>query len=235
VVLDIVAEGSPARILVDAFVSARLLVAGGESGAASTVRLAHEALIGRWQRARDQLDADRRDLETRTMVEREFVRWEQARGRVRWLLLLRNPDLANAIDLAKRWGDEFDVAMREFISKSSRRARVAQTLTAAAAVLFALVARAAFYAERFAEQQQVIAIEQRGEAEKQTREAQLQRGRAVSMLAREATERGDATTGMLAALSVMPPDSKGLGARPHIAVTAMALLDAWLRNREVPQ
>ena len=117
---------SPARILVDAFVAARLLVAAGETGTLPSVRLAHEALISGWQRARDQLAADRRDLETRTLVERQFGRWRQARGRARRLLLLRNPDLANAADLARRWGDELGPVLRDFIKRSSRRARLAQ-------------------------------------------------------------------------------------------------------------
>ena len=96
---------------------------------APTVRLAHEALISRWQRARDQLAADRRDLETRDDVERQFGRWSKARGRARWLLLLRNPDLANAVDLAKRWGDELDAPGCVTSSqRSARRARLAQTL-----------------------------------------------------------------------------------------------------------
>jgi WD40 repeat protein len=140
------AEGSPARMLVDALTTARLLVAASERGAAPTVRLAHEALIGRWQRARDQLAADRRDLEIRTLVERQLGRWSQARGRARRLLLLRNPDLANAVDLANRWGDELDATTRDFIKRSGRRARLAQTLTAAAALLFAVVAIGAVYA-----------------------------------------------------------------------------------------
>src|SRR5262249_52565207 len=71
--LDTFAAGSASRILVDAFVAARLLVAGGENGATSSVRLAHEALISRWQRARDQIAADLRDLKTRHIVDREFT------------------------------------------------------------------------------------------------------------------------------------------------------------------
>jgi hypothetical protein len=119
--LDSFAERSPARILVEAFVGARLLVAAGEGGAAPTLRLAHEALINRWQRARDQLTAERRDLETRNLVEQQFKRWSQARGRTRRALLLRNPDLASAINLAKRWGNELDVPLRNFIRRSRRR------------------------------------------------------------------------------------------------------------------
>ena len=142
------AEGSPARTLVNTFTAARLLVATSEGGAPPSVRLAHEALISRWRRARDQLVADRRDLQTRALVERQFERWSGARGRERSLLLLRNPDLANAIDLASRWGDKLDASVHAFISRSGRRARILQMLTAAAAVLFAIVAGGALLAER---------------------------------------------------------------------------------------
>ena len=172
------AENSPARILVDALTAARLLVAAGEAGAAPTVRLAHEALIGRWQRARDQLTADRRDLETRALVERQFGRWSQARGRAGKLLLLRNPDLANAVDLANRWGGELDAPTRDYINRSARRARLAQTLTAAAAVLFALVAVAAVSAGWQWQQARLQAVHAQTEAEDQRDRATAQEARA---------------------------------------------------------
>jgi WD40 repeat protein len=141
--LDGFPQGSPARTLIDAFIAARLLVATDESNAGASAHLAHEALISRWRRARDQLAADRRDLQTRTLVERQCGRWSQARGGARRLLLLRNPDLANAVDLARRWGDELDTPVRDYIQRSARRARLAQTLTTATAVLFAFFAVAA--------------------------------------------------------------------------------------------
>ena len=159
-------EGTPARQLVDALIAARLLVAD-ESAAVPTVRLAHEALIGRWQRARDQLTADRRDLETRAEVEDQFKRWREARGSSQ--LLLRNPDLANGVDLARRWGDEIDPAVRDYVKRSGRRARLAQTLTGVAALVFALVAIAAGF-------EYVAANHARQEAE-------AQRARAESTLA----------------------------------------------------
>jgi WD40 repeat protein len=138
--LDSFAAGSPARVLVDAFIAARLLVAAGEGGTA-TVRLAHEALIGRWERARNQLAADRRDLATRKLVEQQLRRYNEAtRGRARRRLLLRNPDLASAADLERRWADELDAATRDFINRSKRRARVAFMLTAATAGLFGILA-----------------------------------------------------------------------------------------------
>ena len=170
--LESFAKGSPARMLVDAFVAARLLVATGEDGAAATVRLAHEALISRWQRAVKQLDADRRDLETRTLVEQQFGRWSQARGSARWSLLLRNPDLANAIDLAKRWGQELEVPLHEFIKWSGRRARLAQTLSVVAMVVFAVVAFFAFWQWGVAVEQRRIADHQRHIADQQLTRAE---------------------------------------------------------------
>jgi WD40 repeat protein len=61
--------------------------------------------------------------------------------------------------------------------------------------------------------------------------AQLQEARAVSTLARQATERGDAMTGMLAALAVLPKDLARPD-RPRSNAASGALLDAWLRNHE---
>ena len=215
--LDTFVEGSPPGILVDAFVSARLLVAGSESGTASTVRLAHEALISRWGRARDQLANDLRDLETRTIVEREFGRWKQARGYARWLLLLRNPDLANVVHLAKRWGDEIDAPMRDFIKRSAKRARLAQSLTAAAAVLSAILAGAAFMAER-------QAVRAQPEAER----------RQVNLLAELTTSerlRGNLDTalrlGVHAVRLALALDQTGAEALPGAALAAVLWQSDW--------
>ena len=134
--------GSPARRLVDAMIAARLLIAeGGDE--APTVRLAHEALIAGWRRAADQLTSDRRDLETRALAEQQFNRWRNA-GRSA-SCLLRNPDLANAVDLDARWGDELAQPLRDYIRQSIRRARFGQTLAAAAAAVFFLVAIVAVF------------------------------------------------------------------------------------------
>lgn len=139
-------EGSAARQVVDALTAGRLLVAS-EENATATVRLAHEALISHWRRARDQLVADGRDLQTRALVERQQARWAAAAGRAKRQLLLRDPDLANAIDLDNRWGDEIDGMTRGYIQISRNRARRRQQLTAVAAVVFAFVAAAAVYGQ----------------------------------------------------------------------------------------
>ena len=58
---------------------------------------------------------------------------------------MRNPDLANAVDLDRRWGDELAPPLRDYIRQSTRRARFGQTLVAAAAAVFFLVAIAAVF------------------------------------------------------------------------------------------
>lgn len=129
------AEGSPARLLLDAFVAARLLVAT-EEGSVPMVRVAHEALLTRWDRARSQLERDRQDLQMRARVERQFSDWSREKRAAR--RLLRDPDLANAVALGKRWDDELSPELRDYIRRSARSARLRQSLAASVAILVAI-------------------------------------------------------------------------------------------------
>jgi WD40 repeat protein len=187
------APGSDARTLVDALTAARLLVASTE-GSEPTVRLAHEALISRWTRAREQLMSDRRDLETRELVERQQRRWQDVGGPAQRQLLLRDPDLANAVDLARRWGDELAPDTRKFIQASAQRARLRQQLTAAAALIFAVVAVGATTAGVLAYRAQQEAVAQRNRAEAATDQAKTERDRAEAATVQAKAERDRAST-----------------------------------------
>jgi WD40 repeat protein len=206
-------EGSPARMLVDALVGARLLVATSQR-AIPAVRLAHEALIGRWERARDQLLADRRDLEIRALVERQLGRWNQARGRAQRLLLLRDPDLANAVDLAGRWANELDAPILDFIRHSGRRARRTRILATAAAFLVICTASllASFFYGAW-------------------RDSQVSESRFLADRSRRFSARGDGVTAILIALEGLPDlTSKDLFQRLRPQVPeAQHALDAELR------
>ena len=61
-----------------------------------TVRLAHEALLTRWDRAGAQITIDRRDLETRKLIESQLSRWHTAEEPDKHDLLLRDPDFFGA-------------------------------------------------------------------------------------------------------------------------------------------
>jgi formylglycine-generating enzyme required for sulfatase activity len=119
------AEGSPLRVLVDAFLDpqARLLVAEGDTNTAQ-LRLAHEALLTHWPRARDQVAVDARDLELRARLEEEAARWRAAsrddkRGRV----LPMGLRLAEGLALCDRWGAGLPAEVTAFVNASRRVAR----------------------------------------------------------------------------------------------------------------
>src|SRR5262249_25752425 len=140
--------------------------------------LAHEAVISRWQKALDQLELDRRYLETRSVVEAQYGRWDKSTGRSKNQLLLRDPDLANAVALASRWGDELDPALHHFISTSRRRVWLRQGFTAVAAMAFGMIAVAGYFffqqaeeARKQSEISQLVALAQSGLREGHTREA----------------------------------------------------------------
>jgi formylglycine-generating enzyme required for sulfatase activity len=114
-------EGSPGRALVDAFVDpqARLLVVDG-----AQLRLAHEALLTHWPRARDQVAADARDLELRGRLEDEAKRWRDApRRNKRDRVLPVGLRLAEGLALCARWGKELPAEVTQYVAASRRAAR----------------------------------------------------------------------------------------------------------------
>lgn len=134
-------DNGSSRAIVDKFLDPqfRLLVADGD-GDGATVRLAHEALITHWERAQRQIAQDRSDLRVRSTVEEAEADWRGATPAQRSHYLLRDPKLANAIDVMNRMSDAFDPRVRGFIEASRKRARLRQRLTMAAAGTFLIVA-----------------------------------------------------------------------------------------------
>ena len=96
-----------------------------------------------------------------------------------------------------------------------QRHRAAAAVGAALLMLAVVVVILVFYDRAVAQQHQ----------------AQLQESRAVSTLALQETDSGDAMTGMLAALAVLPKDQSRPD-RPVSNAASAELLRAWLCNRE---
>ena len=119
-------EGTPARMLVEALLApdARLLVAD-DSG----VRVAHEALFTHWDRARRQIDSDRRDLMVRNRLEKAAALWRETEKKKEKDSLLLPPGvpLVEGKDLLHRWNLELEPAIVEFIRRSvqANRRRIA--------------------------------------------------------------------------------------------------------------
>lgn len=192
------ADGSAERQLIAALLDpdVRLLVADGD-GASARVRLSHEALITHWDRAKRQIGQDRRDLETRDLIDQLQARWAKASAGAARPLLLRDPDLANAIDLTKRWGAELDEKTRAFVAASRQRARRLQQLVAGAAAVFAMLAVGAAALG-------LLALQWEQRAEHQRNLAEANAVRIVASNSRRETDRGHADTGLLLALAALP-------------------------------
>ena len=123
---------TPAKsTLVDALIAARLLVSDENAEGQAVIRPAHEALLSRWPRAREIVNANRKFFETRAQI--------QADAR-RWILDNKNPELllppgirlAEGEELMRSRREEIDEQVSAYITASvvaeqarSRRAREA--------------------------------------------------------------------------------------------------------------
>jgi hypothetical protein len=110
----------PARRLADAFLAAdaRLLVAETGADGAPAVRVAHEALLREWGRARALIEGDERMMATRRMVEERHGRWSDL-GR-RSAALLKSADLADGRRLLAERRNELSPAVVAYIGLSHR-------------------------------------------------------------------------------------------------------------------
>jgi eukaryotic-like serine/threonine-protein kinase len=132
--------------LVRALVDARILLSSGMGGLA-TVHLAHTRVVDSWRRANNIVAQNADFYRIRGQVEEQRRRWE-AGNRSRDLLIGRGRPLAEAESIVRQFPEELTPPVRDFIAQSARRARLFQTMSAAAAVVFALVAAGAVFGAR---------------------------------------------------------------------------------------
>jgi tetratricopeptide (TPR) repeat protein len=185
--LDQFAEGSAVRRLVAALIdpSARLLVVEG-----ATIRVAHEALLTHWPRARQQIAEDRADLQLRARLEEAAGRWQAASAKDQdSLLLAEGLPLLEAVDLRRRRHEELEPALLAYVDRSAvmadaRQRRATRRLQATAVALALLALGASFGAwygiagQRDAQRQAEIARAESVRAAAQESEAQRQRAQA---------------------------------------------------------
>lgn len=202
--------GSPRRALVDAFLDpvARLLIADGDGGE-GRVRVAHEALINHWARAREQINRDRRDLETRARLEEDEALWRAAPPAEKAARLLDGLALEEGKDLVGKWDDELPQSLKDYIAESrkaanNRRRRSFRIMTGIAAVMAVLAAGAAvlgFFAQQASDRAQEQTLIAQGESERakaaevraedQLLETQIGSARLVAKQATSASKAGN--------------------------------------------
>ncbi|WP_235984611.1 nSTAND1 domain-containing NTPase [Mesorhizobium neociceri] len=112
--------GTPQRlVLIEALIAARLLVSDEDAAGHVFTRVAHEALLSRWPRAGDIVNANRSFLETRARLMADAQRWHSD-NRNQELLLPYGKRLAEGEELLLSRREEVDHQVIEYIEASSR-------------------------------------------------------------------------------------------------------------------
>ena len=230
------APGADAQALVAALVDARILVRDGE-----LLRFSHETALRGWRRAAEAATEAATFLRIRADVARQQDRWI-AGGRHRSLLIPPGVRLAEAEAMQKAHGEEL-APYADFVGHSRRWARLGQTLTGAAAVLFAGVAIAALVFFQRSEQATARALAEaaRAEAGEAAAEAALREATEaantlVFQLANEFSNRGlpsaltrtilDRATALQDGLTARFPNDSTLQRSNAAALTALGDLSA---------
>ena len=118
--LGIFPVGTPERHLIDAFLDRdmRLLIAEGDA-AEARIRVAHEALLSGWDRARHLIAEDALNLSRRRRIEESELRWRGALEDDRPGLLLRSGlELNEAEALVAAWANELDPGLLVYVEES---------------------------------------------------------------------------------------------------------------------
>jgi tetratricopeptide (TPR) repeat protein len=119
-------SGSAERQLVEALTHARLIrmftLLSEDVATRGWVRWSHEALLTRWPRLRNSVDADRRDYETLDRLQRDYSLWRTTPQTQQHDRLLADLALAEAKDLVMRWGSDVEGPLQQFVNDSAFRA-----------------------------------------------------------------------------------------------------------------
>jgi len=205
--LSVFPAGTPQRRLVEALLdrSARLLVSDADDGRAPTIRVAHEALISRWARAREFVQSNAAVLNIRRRIEERHGRWRDLQSRshdadgpqrrVGWRAhfgreqgLLSDIDLADGQRLLQEHRQNTEPELIAYIERSVAqetriRTRLVRGLLAVASLvtLLAIMASAAG----------LVASRRQHEAENQTAQALRAQSQLLTEAASERLMDGD--------------------------------------------
>jgi tetratricopeptide (TPR) repeat protein len=169
---------SAERQLIEALRQARLVQSftvheSEASGGSPWVRWSHEALLIRWPRLRQSVDADRRDYETLNRLQGNYSLWRVTPAAQQHERLPADLALAEAADLVARWGTDVDEPLRQFVREavaqeqsSTRRNRRITTATVGALLLLSVTA---MFAGALAVKQKNLALKEQSSADRTVR------------------------------------------------------------------
>jgi hypothetical protein len=143
--------------MIEALLHARILHST-RLGPGSTLRISHDRVITSWERASVMTERNRDFYRIRDSIEHALQRWEDS-GRSKEFLLPAGAQVTQADEKIRQFPGEFTSAARNFVDASIRRVRLWHRLTAAAAVVFAIVAVVATGSFWYATEQRKRAIQ----------------------------------------------------------------------------
>ncbi|GLS84116.1 winged helix-turn-helix domain-containing protein [Paraferrimonas haliotis] len=156
---------SEAKLMIERFVDARLLVLSNEEGQAATVSLAHEALLIHWPRIAQFISDNRLAIEKHQQLQHDCQQWlEQDKGND--YLIVNQRKLDDAVWLSQRPYLSISPEQQQFIGRSRRRWRRAKLYkqVAIAAVITLSVCTAGFGMHAYQQKQLANFAQQKAES-----------------------------------------------------------------------
>jgi serine/threonine protein kinase len=158
---ELIGLGAGAATLLDAFVSARLLVIEAQDSPSSgEVSITHEALLGAWETLASWIKEEQSDRVEASTLEALAKLWRSERGPARAELLLRDLKLARAVALGAR-RPHLTSGFVDFIDASRSAARRASLFKNAFALLVVLGVAGAVLAYAEVTRQHSLDLKQR--------------------------------------------------------------------------
>ncbi len=151
-----------ARILVEAFIRARLFI-GELSDGRPAFGVVHESLLRQWPRVREWAQDNRRLLQARARLQRAARRWAEEGCRNDHLLNPGRP-LSEALEAAQRLPDELSADERALLGASEHQQQRRRWLKIGATVSLAMLAIVASGLAVFAQRARTEAEQRREEA-----------------------------------------------------------------------
>jgi WD40 repeat protein len=200
-----VAVDSGEAALVDALLGARILIARRDAEERPTVRLAHDAVLASWPRAKDAAQASRDFYRVRTEVEDALRRWHEY-DRPKDRLIQPGVPLAEAEKLVENFGRELPAELTGYVIASRHRARARQRLIASAAIFFFVLALAAGAAAKIAYDRNNELHRAQGEINEKLQQAFLNESRFLTNAAEDKVRDSNFDLAGLLARAALPAD-----------------------------
>jgi WD40 repeat protein len=208
-------ENQRVKTVLKRFSSARLIVEGQNAQGQAYVEPAHDALVQSW----DKLLTWKKEEETNLLLQQRLTQaayeWWGKKQETRFLWH-DNPHLA-VLKNGKSWFNRIEA---EFVRRSLwQRQKKRRFIMGTVALVIAVLIGAAFYSNN-----------QRQIAEVAKNNALRSQSRALTALAHNETEKGNATNGILLALEALPKKS---APRPYVPEAEYKLYKALLNHAEI--